>query len=54
MANQTDLEQEPTIQEFHTSTNEQDEKLDRVAEEAAEKSSKTEKRFDRDHGIFTK
>jgi hypothetical protein len=29
-------------------------KVDRIAEEAAEKSGKTEKKFDRDHNIFTK
>jgi hypothetical protein len=29
-------------------------RIERVAEEAAEKSSKTEQRYDTDHSIFTK
>jgi hypothetical protein len=32
----------------------EDKELDRVAESAAEKAGKTEKRYDSDHGIFTK
>lgn len=46
MATQINEEKAPTAQEDH--------KLDRIAEEAAVKSSKTEKKYDRDHDIFTK
>jgi|HubBroStandDraft_5_1064220.scaffolds.fasta_scaffold63472_3 hypothetical protein len=31
-----------------------EERIDRVAEKAAEKSTKTEQRYDRDHGTFSK
>jgi hypothetical protein len=31
-----------------------EERMERVAEKAAEKSTKTEKRYDADHGIFSK
>jgi hypothetical protein len=31
-----------------------DKRLNRAAEEAAEKAGKTEQRYDRDHNIFTK
>lgn len=40
--------------EFHTAVTGEDNKLDRTAERAAEKASKTEKAYDRDHNIFTK
>ena len=32
----------------------EEKKIDRVADEAAEKAGKTEQRYDRDHNIFTK
>ena len=31
-----------------------DKKLDRIADEAAERAGKTEQRYDKDHDIFTK
>jgi hypothetical protein len=40
--------------EFHTSVTGKDTKIDRSAEQAAQKAAKTEKNFDRDHPIFTK
>jgi hypothetical protein len=43
-----------SLDEFHTSITGEDKKLDRVAEEAAKKASKTEKKYDTDQGIFTK
>ena len=43
-----------TLDEFHTSVTGEDDHLDRIAERAAEKASKTEKNYDRDHDIFTK
>ena len=54
MASQNNIEKAPTMQEFHTSKTGEDNQLDRAAEEAAEKSSKTQKRFEQDHDIFTK
>ena len=44
----------PSTDEFHTSVTGTDAKIDRTAERAAQKASKTEKDFDRDHSIFTK
>ena len=41
-------------EEFHTSKTGEDKKLDRTAEQAAEKAGKTERRYDQDHDIFTK
>lgn len=40
--------------EFHTSVTGEDARLERTAERAAQKASKTEKDYDRDHNIFTK
>jgi hypothetical protein len=54
MANQSHLEKPPSTEEFHTARTGKDKKLDRTAEEAAEKAEKTEKRYDQDHDIFTK
>jgi hypothetical protein len=42
------------LEQSHTSTTGADKELDRSAEQAAEKAGKTEKAYDRDHGIFTK
>jgi len=54
MADLSNTEKSSTMEEFHTSKTGEDNKLDRAAEEAAEKSSKTQKRYDKDHDIFTK
>jgi hypothetical protein len=54
MPSEANIEKSPTTEEFHTSKTEENNKLDRAAEESAEKASKTEKRYDRDHDIFTK
>jgi hypothetical protein len=40
--------------EFHTSVTGEDSRLDRIAERAAQKASKTEKDYDRQNNIFTK
>jgi hypothetical protein len=53
MADQSKTETPITKEEFHTATG-QDSRLDRAAEQAAEKAGKTEKRYDKDNGIFTK
>jgi hypothetical protein len=37
-----------------TGEDKEDKELDRVADRAAEKAGNTEKRYDSDHGIFTK
>jgi hypothetical protein len=54
MPNQTNPEKQSSTDEFHTSKTGEDKKLDRTAEQAAEKAGKTEKRYDQDHDIFTK
>jgi hypothetical protein len=52
--NQANNEKPSSLDEFHTSKTGEDKKLDRTAEQAAEKAGKTEKRYDEDHSIFTK
>jgi len=54
MANQPRTEKPPSLEEFHTAKTGQDKKIDRTAEQAAEKAGKTEKHYDQDHDIFTK
>ena len=54
MPNQSNTEKQPSAEEFHTSKTGEDKKLDRTAEQAAEKAGKTEKRYDQEHDIFTK
>jgi hypothetical protein len=54
MADLSNIEKSSATEEFHTSKTGEDKKLDRVAEEAAQKASKTEKRYDKGHDIFTK
>jgi hypothetical protein len=54
MPNQTRIEKPSSIEEFHSAKTGQDKKIDRTAEQAAEKAGKTEKRYDQDHDIFTK
>jgi hypothetical protein len=54
MPNQTRIEKPPSTEDLHTAKTEQDKQIDRTAEQAAEKASKTEKRYDQDHDIFTK
>jgi len=54
MADQSRIEKPPSTEEFHTAKTGQDKKIDRTAEQAAEKAGKTEKRYDQDHDIFTK
>jgi hypothetical protein len=54
MANQSRTEKAPSQEEFHTAKTGQDKKIDRTAEQAAEKAGKTEKQYDQDHDIFTK
>ncbi len=50
----TDTEKPSSTDEFHTSKTGQDNRIDRAAEEAAEKAGKAEKRYDQEHDIFTK
>ena len=54
MPDQTRIEQTPSTEELNTAKTDQDEKIDRIAEQAAEKASKTEKHYDQNHDIFTK
>jgi glucan-binding YG repeat protein len=52
MANESKIE--TPEQEFQTSKTEEDKKIDRIAERAAEKAGNTEKHYDQGHDIFTK
>jgi hypothetical protein len=54
MADETTIDRPSNLEEFTTSKTGQDSKIDRVAEEAASKASKREKKFDEGHDIFTK
>jgi hypothetical protein len=54
MADTSKTETPITDEEFHTSKSGVNNRLDRAAEEAAEKASRTEKRYDKDQDIFTK
>ena len=54
MADESKTETPLTPEEFHTSETGEDKRLDRIAEQAAEKAGKTEKHYDQDHDIFTK
>ena len=51
---ETKFDQAPGTEKYPAIRTEEEKKIDRTAEDAAEKSSKTEKRYDRDHNIFTK
>jgi len=54
MPNQPETKKPLSTDEFHTSKTGQDKKIDRTAEQAAEKAGKTEKQYDQEHDIFTK
>jgi hypothetical protein len=54
MADTSKTETPITDQEFHTSKTGENNRIDKAAEEAAVKASKTEKRYDKDQDIFTK
>lgn len=52
--NTGNIEKSSSLDEFHTSKTGEDKRVDRLAEEVAEKAGKAEKDYDRDHDIFTK
>ena len=54
MADTSNTETPITNEEFHTSKTGENNRIDRAANQAAEKASKTEKRYDKDQEIFTK
>jgi hypothetical protein len=54
MADTSKTETPITDQEFHTSKSGEINRLDKAAEEAAEKASRTEKKYDKGQEIFTK
>jgi hypothetical protein len=54
MSNQADKTKAPEVDTSNTLETPADERLDRIADEAAQKAERTEKRFDSDHDIFTK
>jgi hypothetical protein len=54
MADTSKTETPITDQEFHTSKTGENNRIDRAAQEAAEKASRTEKKYDKGQDIFTK
>jgi hypothetical protein len=46
--------EKPSTLDVHDSKTGEDKALDRLADRAAEKAGKTEKRYDSEHDIFTK
>jgi hypothetical protein len=52
--NLSNIEKPSGLEEFSTSKTGEGKKIDRAAEQAAEKAGKSEKRYDQDHDIFTK
>jgi len=48
------IETPSTQDELHASKTRQEERIDRLAEQAAEGASEAEKRYDQGHDIFTK
>jgi hypothetical protein len=52
--NLSKVEKPSGLEEFSTSKTGEDKKIDRAADQAAEKAGKTEKRYDQNHDIFTK
>ncbi|MGC2398730.1 MAG: hypothetical protein WA510_03055 [Acidobacteriaceae bacterium] len=54
MADENTIDRPSNLEEFQTPETGQDVRIDRIAEEAAERASKREKKFDESHDIFTK
>jgi hypothetical protein len=46
--------EKPSTLDVHTPTTDEDTKIDRLADRAAEKAGKAEKSYDSEHDIFTK
>jgi hypothetical protein len=54
MADTSKTETPITDQEFHTSKSGEENRIDREAEQAATRASKTERRYEKEQDIFTK
>jgi hypothetical protein len=54
MADTSKTETPITDEEFHTSKSGEDNRIDKIAEEAAGKAARTEKHYDKNQDIFTK
>ena len=54
MPNQSEKSETPTPSDTKTLEKQVDKRLERDADEAAERALKTEQRYDKDHNIFTK
>jgi hypothetical protein len=54
MPNESDNQNTPKFDIEKTSETQAEKRLDRAAEEAAEKAGKAEQSYDQDHNIFTK
>ncbi len=54
MANEISKQETPNVDQSKASKTAADKRLDRAAEEAAERAGRTEQHYDRDHSIFTK
>jgi hypothetical protein len=54
MPEESKIETPSTQEELHATKTGQEERIDRIAEQAAERAGKSEKRYDQGHDIFTK
>jgi hypothetical protein len=54
MPEEPKIETPSTQEELHATKTGQEERIDRIAEQAAERAGKSEKRYDQGHDIFTK
>jgi hypothetical protein len=54
MSEEATVKTPPTQEESQTSNTSQEERIQRIADQLAEKASNAEKRFDVGHDIFTK
>ena len=54
MPSETNIDKTPSTEKFPVTRTAEDKKMDRAAEDAAEKASKTERHYDQNHDIFTK
>jgi hypothetical protein len=54
MADENTIDRPSNLEEFQTSKTGEDIRIDRTAEEAAEKARKRQQKYDEGHDIFTK
>jgi hypothetical protein len=54
MADENTIDRPSNLEEFQTSKTGEDNRIDRAAEEAAQRAIKREQKYDEGHNIFTK